>query len=250
MEPLSVRLCLLSLTQVTLVYAKIENGLLSVPYVVLLFPLFLYFLGNVWTVLVYLYTAACLTPAQAGKAVLGLFTQVSFFLSAYFYAEMLDYDLTSYTPAAIPFVLAIGCNLVCGLYESVHHSHLWAVGINLVTPALSTCSTTGICSSLYASTLTSFLSTFGISVLDISQCLWPVTALLLAISLYSLYYTHRSVCYAPFLLGAIAGVGVLLSQTLVDCWLLTWSSNALLIGAAVWNNHLAKSSDLLPHKLI
>lgn len=250
MEPLSVRFCLLSLTQVTLIYAKIENGLLSIPYVVLLSPLFLYFLGNICTVLAYLYSTPCLTSAQAWQAVLSIFTQVSFFLSAFFYAEMLDYDLTSYSAATIPFVLAIGSNLACGLYESVHHSHLWAAGINLVTPALSTCSTTGICSSLYASTLTSFLSSFGISVLDVTKCLWPVTALLLSITLYSLYYTHRSVLYAPFFLGVIAGTGVLLSQTVVDNGLLTWSSNALLIGAAIWNNRIAKSADLFPHKLI
>ena len=250
MEPLSVRFCLLSLSQAALVYAKSENGLLSVSYLCLFSPLFLYFLGNLWTVLRYLYTTPSLTPTQAGHAVLHIFTQVSFFLSVYFYAEMLDYELVSYTAAAIPFTLAIGSNLVYGLYHSLEHTHLLTAAINLVTPALSTCSTSGLCSSLYASTLTSFLSTFGISVLDITKCLWPVTLLLLSVTLYSVYYTSRSMRYPPFLLGVLAAVGVVLSQTLIESWVLTWASNALLISAVLWNNHLAKSPDVTSHKLI
>lgn len=102
----------------------------------------------------------------------------------------------------------------------------------------------GACTQIYASTITSLLGAFGVTVSDFSEYLFPITCLLLTISVYSLYSKRRKITHKPFLLGVFSCFLIIISHFVESLSILTWPGNILMITAAIWNAKLNKFSGL------
>jgi chromate transport protein ChrA len=98
----------------------------------------------------------------------------------------------------------------------------------------------GGCSSFYASTLTSLVSAFGITVLDLTHVLVPVAFVLVGKTLYSIYYSTISLTYPPLLVALAGAVLITLSHCVTHEVLLLYSGNLVLIGGVLWNNKQIK----------
>ena len=59
----------------------------------------------------------------------------------------------------------------------------------------------GACTQIYISTITSILGAFGVTLSEISKYMFPITCILLGISLLSLYIKKKKILHPPFLLG-------------------------------------------------
>jgi hypothetical protein len=106
--------------------------------------------------------------------------------------------------------------------------------------AMIVCSSSGVCTQVYMSTIASLLGAFGVTLSDFSEYLLPITIVLLGVSLVSLYIKKKSLTHKPFLLGVFASGLIMLSHVFDECSLLIWPGNLLMIGAAIWNARLNK----------
>jgi len=101
---------------------------------------------------------------------------------------------------------------------------------------------TGVCTQIYASTIASLLGAFGVTISDFSEYLFPITIVLLGVSLFSLYAKKKSLTHKPFLLGVFSCLLILISHFNEKNMLyyLIYPGNILMIGAAIWNIKLNK----------
>lgn len=101
---------------------------------------------------------------------------------------------------------------------------------------------TGVCTQIYASTIASLLGAFGVTISDFSEYLFPITIVLLGVSLFSLYAKKKSLTHKPFLLGVISCVFILISHfnEKNKLYYLVYPGNIFMIGAAIWNARLNK----------
>lgn len=99
----------------------------------------------------------------------------------------------------------------------------------------------GACTQIYASTISSLIGAFGVSVADFSDYLLPITIVLLSVSCFSLYIKKGKLDHPPFLLGVFASFIIIISHVFEEkIGFLTYPGNALMIGAAIWNVRLNK----------
>lgn len=101
---------------------------------------------------------------------------------------------------------------------------------------------TGVCTQIYASTIASLLGAFGVTISDFSEYLFPITIVLLGVSLFSLYAKKKSLLHKPFLLGVFSCVLILISHFNEKNLLhyLIYPGNIFMIGAAIWNARMNK----------
>ena len=104
----------------------------------------------------------------------------------------------------------------------------------------------GACTQIYISTITSILGAFGVTLSEISKYMFPITCVLLGISLLSLYIKKKKLLHPPFLLGAFSSILILLGKyyekTVLSKFVLP--GNILMIISAIWNARINKFSGL------
>ena len=105
-------------------------------------------------------------------------------------------------------------------------------------------SSTGMCTQIYMSTIASLLGAFGVSLSNLSDYLFPITLVLLGISLFSLYIKNKKLTHQPFLLGVFSA-GLIIASHLLESFnpyffYLTYPGNILMLTAAIWNARLNK----------
>ena len=123
---------------------------------------------------------------------------------------------------------------------------------SLISPALTYVSNMmiicsgGACTQIYISTITSILGAFGVTLSEISKYMFPITCVLLGVSLISLYIKKREILHKPFLLGLFSAVMIILGKYFEKTWLskLVYPGNILMIIAAIWNARMNKFSGL------
>ena len=104
----------------------------------------------------------------------------------------------------------------------------------------------GACTQIYMSTITSLLGAFGVTISEVSKYMFPITCILLGISLLSLFYKKKSFTHKPFLLGIFAAGMILVGKYYEKSKFknLTYPGNVLMIVAAIWNVKINKFSGL------
>ena len=104
----------------------------------------------------------------------------------------------------------------------------------------------GACSQIYISTITSILGAFGVTLSEISKYMFPLTCVLLGISLLSLYIKRKKILHGPFLLGIFSSVIIILGKYYEKTKLskMVYPGNVLMIIAAIWNARINKFSGL------
>ena len=104
----------------------------------------------------------------------------------------------------------------------------------------------GACTQIYISTITSILGAFGVTLSEISKYMFPITCVLLGVSLISLYIKKREILHKPFLLGVFSSLLIILGKYFEKTWLnkLVYPGNILMIIAAIWNARMNKFSGL------
>lgn len=99
----------------------------------------------------------------------------------------------------------------------------------------------GVCTQVYMSTVASLLGAFGVTLSDFSEYLFPITIVLLGISLFSLYIKNKMLLHKPFLLGCFSAVLIIMSHILEgNYYYLVYPGNVLMIAAAIWNARVNK----------
>ena len=104
----------------------------------------------------------------------------------------------------------------------------------------------GACTQIYISTITSILGAFGVTLSEISKYMFPITCVLLGISLLSLYIKKKKILHGPFLLGVFSAIIIILGKYYEKTKLakLIYPGNVLMIIAAIWNARINKFSGL------
>ena len=104
----------------------------------------------------------------------------------------------------------------------------------------------GACTQIYISTITSILGAFGVTLSEISKYMFPITCILLGISLLSLYIKKKKILHPPFLLGLFSSILIILGKyyekTVLSKFVLP--GNILMIISAIWNARINKFSGL------
>ena len=104
----------------------------------------------------------------------------------------------------------------------------------------------GACTQIYISTITSILGAFGVTLSEISKYMFPITCILLGISLLSLYIKKKKILHPPFLLGVFSSILIILGKyyekTVLSKFVLP--GNILMIISAIWNARINKFSGL------
>lgn len=123
-------------------------------------------------------------------------------------------------------------------------SSLTAPALTYMSNMLIVCNS-GACTQIYASTITSLLGAFGVTLSDFSEYLFPITVVLLCLSLFSLYIKNKRLTHPPLLLGTFA-TGLIIISHIFDesLGLLSYPGNILMIAAAIWNARINKFSGL------
>jgi len=239
---LPVHLSLCGFLQAVLLYGKLSDGLYSVPYSFIFCPSMIGLGLELGRELLDLLNRSKLSKTQALSTVVYLVSLSCILCSVFFLAEMLDWDSDSVTGVFIPIFFVLAMHLTISLYQSTSLRYALALGLNFVTPALNVCTMSGGCSSFYASTLTSLLSAFGITVLDLTHILVPVTLCLLSATLYSIYYTQRKLTYPPLLIASTGAFLILMSHVVTGDGVSLYSGNIALVAGVLWNNKLIKET--------
>lgn len=170
------RTCFFGIIQLAFLYAKLTDSVSHLSYSVILSPCYVYLAYELVIQFIQLTYKKNLEKEEALEVCITLLTVCLSALSLHFLTEYIDDEDNSLTPVFIPPAIVLFVNL-CVSFKQVIYGSTWiANGISLITPALSTCTVTGTCNSFYISTLSSFLSAFGISVVDMSSFLAPITA--------------------------------------------------------------------------
>ena len=123
---------------------------------------------------------------------------------------------------------------------------------SLISPALTYFSNMmiicsgGACTQIYISTITSILGAFGVTLSEITKYMFPITCVLLGVSLISLYIKKREILHKPFLLGVFSAMMIILGKYFEKTMLnkLVYPGNILMIIAAIWNAKMNKFSGL------
>ena len=123
---------------------------------------------------------------------------------------------------------------------------------SLISPALTYFSNMmiicsgGACTQIYISTITSILGAFGVTLSEITRYMFPITCVLLGVSLISLYIKKREILHKPFLLGVFSAMMIILGKYFEKTMLnkLVYPGNILMIIAAIWNAKMNKFSGL------
>ena len=104
----------------------------------------------------------------------------------------------------------------------------------------------GACTQIYISTITSILGAFGVTLSEISKYMFPITCVLLGVSLISLYIKKREFLHKPFLLGVFSAILIILGKYFEKSFLskFVYPGNILMIVAAIWNARMNKFSGL------
>ena len=104
----------------------------------------------------------------------------------------------------------------------------------------------GACTQIYISTITSILGAFGVTLSEISKYMFPITCILLGISLLSLYIKKKKILHPPFLLGVFSSILIILGKyyekTVLSKFILP--GNIIMIISAIWNARINKFSGL------
>lgn len=190
-------------------------------------------------------------------------TSLSFFIF-YNLSEFLDKKEDDYMLSALYIILAICCSSM--IYTIIRKSKLFSLRkqadanaseeshlgfISTLTGPLLTylsnmmivcSSSSGVCTQVYMSTITSLLGAFGVTISDFSECLFPITLVMLGISLYSLYAKKKKLTHKPFLLGVFSTVLILIAHVFKEgnAYYLVYPGNILMIAAAIWNARMNK----------
>ena len=123
---------------------------------------------------------------------------------------------------------------------------------SLISPALTYFSNMmiicsgGACTQIYISTITSILGAFGVTLSEITKYMFPITCVLLGVSLISLYIKKREILHKPFLLGVFSAMMIIFGKYFEKTMLnkLVYPGNILMIIAAIWNAKMNKFSGL------
>jgi len=104
----------------------------------------------------------------------------------------------------------------------------------------------GACTQIYISTITSILGAFGVTLSEISKYMFPITCVLLGISLLSLYIKKKKILHPPFLLGVFSSILIILGKYYEKTVLskFVFPGNVLMIISAIWNARINKFSGL------
>ncbi|MCQ2818427.1 MAG: hypothetical protein MJ252_14260, partial [archaeon] len=100
----------------------------------------------------------------------------------------------------------------------------------------------GTCSQVYVSTITSLLGAFGITFTHVAKFMFPITCIMLGISVFSLYIKRKKWKHKPFLLGLFSAILIIIGNYFDKSKLhyLIYPGNLLMIGSAIWNARLNK----------
>ena len=123
---------------------------------------------------------------------------------------------------------------------------------SLISPALTYFSNMmiicsgGACTQIYISTITSILGAFGVTLSELTKYMFPITCVLLGVSLISLYIKKRDILHKPFLLGVFSAIIIIIGKYFEKTKLnkLVYPGNILMIVAAIWNAKMNKFSGL------
>ena len=104
----------------------------------------------------------------------------------------------------------------------------------------------GVCTQIYMSTIASLLGALGVTISDFSDYLFPITLVLLGVSLFSLYIKNKRLTHKPFLLGVVSTLAIILAHLFENTALnyLLYPGNIGMIAAAIWNARVNKFSGL------
>ena len=100
---------------------------------------------------------------------------------------------------------------------------------------------TGVCSSIYISTVSAFFSAFVITIVDWLPYIRYSAVIFIAISVFSLYSAKKSLLYGPFLLSLFGSIMILVSMMYLENNYLLYVGNILMIFAAYRNAKINKA---------
>lgn len=137
-------------------------------------------------------------------------------------------------------------------YNNLNNSTFFAFISPIITPLLTYLSNMmiicsgGACSQIYVSTITSLLGAFGITITEISEYMFPITIILLGISLFSLYIKKKKLTHPPFLLGLFSSIIIIIGKYYENSIFKygVYLGNIFMIVAAIWNAKLNKFTGL------
>ena len=179
--------------------------------------------------------------------------------------SFLDYRKDEFLISAIKFLIGTTIwGLAYGLIRKIpnlklkeyknekNNSAIIAFITSLISPALTYFSNMmiicsgGACTQIYISTITSILGAFGVTLSEISKYMFPITCVLLGVSLISLYIKKREILHKPFLLGVFSSILIILGKYFEKSFLskFVYPGNILMIIAAIWNARMNKFSGL------
>lgn len=232
----SLYFCLLGTTQLCLVYGKSEY-MKDAPYMLVYSPSMAYLIIEL-IYAIYILIRSDEISSNSALAQLVHFATLGLALTSLtLYIESLDSDFESIGPVLIPLFIILLLHSSCRVLQEP--PPLLAPILNVIAPAMTVCTINGTCSSMYISIFSSLFSAFGASVADLISILHPLTYLLLFLTILSLYYAKHSVRYPPFLLGVVSSILILVGQ-FFDIFLIILLSNAMLVGAVLWNNKMLR----------
>ena len=98
----------------------------------------------------------------------------------------------------------------------------------------------GACTQIYVSTITSLLGAFGVTISNLSKYMFPITCILMFISVFSLYIKKKKLTHPPFILGVFSAIIIIFGKYFENNFLryLIYPGNILMIIAAIWNAKL------------
>ena len=104
----------------------------------------------------------------------------------------------------------------------------------------------GACTQIYVSTITSLLGAFGVTISNLSKYMFPITCLLMAISVFSLFIKKKKFSHPPFILGFFSALLIILGKYFENTYMrfFIYPGNFFMIVAAVWNARLNKFSGI------
>ena len=179
--------------------------------------------------------------------------------------SFLDYRKDEFLISSIKFLIGTTIwGLAYGLLRKIpnlklkeykkekNNSAVIAFITSLISPALTYFSNMmiicsgGACTQIYISTITSILGAFGVTLVEISKYMFPITCVLLGVSLISLYIKKREILHKPFLLGVFSSILIILGKYFEKSFLskFVYPGNILMIIAAIWNARMNKFSGL------
>ena len=179
--------------------------------------------------------------------------------------SFLDYRKDEFLISSIKFLIGTTIwGLAYGLLRKIpnlklkeykkekNNSAVIAFITSLISPALTYFSNMmiicsgGACTQIYISTITSILGAFGVTLSEISKYMFPITCVLLGVSLISLYIKKREILHKPFLLGVFSSILIILGKYFEKSFLskFVYPGNILMIIAAIWNARMNKFSGL------